>query len=199
MIIRLSSEQTGTSCRQLIGQVSNIFGTLLHVIFVFARFSVFVSILTTALVLISSNVHARQSDFTQPILINGDRSEYDEKTGIHIWSGNVEITQGTMQIKADSVTITLRDNKLSRVEGTGSPIQFQQENEAGELVTGKANAIDYNAENNSLALSGSATLTQPGQRLQSERIVFDINRQKVSAEGGDNGRVSIQIQPPDPK
>jgi len=104
-----------------------------------------------------------------------------------------------MEIKADRITITLRDKKLSRIQGTGSPIQFQQENEAGELVTGNANAIDYNADNNTLALSGTATLSQPGQELRSERIVFDINKQKVSAEGGDNGRVSIQIQPPTTK
>lgn len=180
MIKQSSSEQVGPFSPLII-----LFACLLVFALVFALFS--------------HSVHARQSDFTKPILINADRTEYDEKTGIQIWSGNVEMTQGTMLIKADRITITLRDKKLSRVEGTGSPIKFQQENEAGELVTGNANSIDYNAENNSLALSGSATLTQPGQRLQSERIVFDINRQKVSAEGGDNGRVSIQIQPPEPK
>lgn len=150
-------------------------------------------------VLTVGSAYARESDFTKPIFINADRTEYDEKTGVQIWSGNVVMSQGTMEINADRITITLRDNKLSRVEGTGSPIQFQQENEAGELVKGNANTIDYNADTNSLILGGSATLTQPGQRLKSERIVFDINRQKVSAEGGDNGRVSIQIQPPEPK
>ncbi len=183
MIIRPSGEQTAT------------FSTP-TVFFVCASlFYVLVCALLCAL-LFSASAQARQSDFTQPIFINADRTEYDEQTGVQIWSGNVEMTQGTMLIKADQITITLRDNKLSRVEGTGSPIEFQQENEAGELVKGNATAIDYDAENNSLALSGGATLTQPGQRLQSERIVFDINNQKVSAEGGNNGRVSIQIQPP---
>ncbi len=181
--------------RPSIEHVSKLCVTYSPLIILFACLTVFALVFA----LFSSSVHARQSDFTQPILINADRTEYDEKTGIQIWSGNVEMTQGTMQIKADRITITLRNKKLSRVEGTGSPIKFQQENEAGELVTGNANSIDYDAENNSLALSGSATLTQPGQRLQSERIVFDINKQKVSAEGGENGRVSIQIQPPEPQ
>ncbi len=178
MIMTSSNEQSGT----------------------FSRFVLVIACLCVlCTTMIINKAHARQSDFTQPITINADRTEYDEKSGIQIWSGNVVMTQGTMEIKAERITITLRDKKLSRVEGTGSPIQFQQENEAGELVTGKANAIDYNAEENTLALSGSATLTQPGQRLQSERIVFDINKQKVSAEGGNNGRVSIQIQPPTAK
>jgi len=161
-------------------------------IILFACFTV----LCTAL--ISGSAYARKSDLTKQIFIDGDRSEYDVQAGIQVWvwTGNVEISQGTMEIKADRITVTLRDKKLSRIQGTGSPIEFQQENEAGELVTGNADAIDYDAENNSLALSGNATLTQPGQRLQSERIEFDLNNQKVSADGGNSGRVSIQIQPP---
>jgi len=139
---------------------------------------------------------ARQSDFSKPIDVSADRSEYDEKAGVQVLIGNVEITQGTMQIRADRIAITLRNNQLSSIEGSGSPIQFQQENEAGELVTGKAANIKYNAEDGSLVLTGSATLTQPRQRLQSERIVFNSTEQKVSAEGGEQGRVSIRIQPP---
>lgn len=145
------------------------------------------------------SVYARQSDFSQPIDVSADRSEYDEKAGVQVLFGNVEISQGTMVIKADRIAITLVDNQLSRIEGSGSPIQFQQENETGELVTGEANAIDYDAVTGSLILSGSATLSQPRQRLKSERIVFNSTEQKVSAEGGDNGRVSIRIQPPTDK
>lgn len=152
-----------------------------------------------ALALCSNVAHARKSDFTQPIDVSADRSEFDEKAGVQVLIGNVEISQGTMQIKAERIAITLKDNRLSKIEGTGSPIQFRQENEAGEMVTGEANAISYNAENGSLVLTGGATLEQPRQRLKSERIVFNSAEQKVSAEGGDKGRVSIRIQPPDPE
>jgi len=154
--------------------------------------------LLCALAIVHS-AHARESDFSQPIDVSADRSEYDEKAGVQVLFGNVEITQGTMLIKAERIAITLVDNELSRIEGSGSPIEFQQENEAGELVTGRANAIDYDAIGGSLVLTGNAILTQPRQRLQSERIVFDSTEQKVSAEGGSNGRVNIRIQPPEPK
>lgn len=147
--------------------------------------------------LVASNAHARKSDFTKPIDVNADRSEFDEKAGIQVLIGNVEIIQGTMLIKADRIAISLdENNELSKIEGNGSPIQFQQENEAGESITGQAQSIEYNAKNGSLILAGNATLKQPGQRLQSERIVFNSSEQKVSAEGGEKGRVSIRIQPP---
>lgn len=178
---RSSSDQSNT---HLLLTTSNIVFTLLC------------ASLVLCAILFGHSAQARNSDFSKPINIFADRTEYDEKTGIQVWVGNVEMSQGTMVIKADRIKITLRDKKLSRIQGTGTPIEFQQENEAGELVTGQANAIDYQAELNSLALSGNATLTQPGQRLQSERIEFDLIKQKVSAEGGNKGRVSIQIQPP---
>lgn len=139
---------------------------------------------------------ARKSDFSKPIDVSADRSEFDENSGVQVLIGRVEIRQGTMLIKADRIAITLKNNQLAQIEGSGSPIRFEQENEEGDLVTGEANNISYNAQNGSLVLSGSATLTQPRQRLQSERIEFNSSQQKVSADGGDKGRVSIRIQPP---
>lgn len=161
-------------------------------------FTAFLALLFSVAVF-SNIAWARKSDFSQPIDVSADRSEFDEKAGVQVLIGNVEISQGTMRIKADRIAITLKNNRLSRIDGSGSPIQFQQENEAGELVTGEANEINYNAEDGSLVLTGKATLKQPRQRLQSERIVFNSTEQKVSAEGGESGRVSIRIQPPEPQ
>lgn len=142
-------------------------------------------------------VQARQSDLTQAIDVRADKSEYDEKAGTQTLSGNVEISQGTLRISADKIAISLKDNALHTISGTGSPIQFQQENEAGELMKGEARNIIYDALAGTLTLEGAASLSQPRQNLVSERITFDARTQKVSAEGGGNtGRVTIQILPP---
>jgi len=130
--------------------------------------------------------------------VQADRSEYDEQQGVQTLIGNVVITQGTMKIRADRIAIYLVDNKLSRIQGIGDPIRFEQQNEAGELVTGEAREINYDAVAASLVLAGKATLSQPRQELVSERIVFDSITQTVRAEGGDKGRVNIRIQAPDP-
>ena len=152
------------------------------------------------LVLIStSNTSlARESDRDQPIDVSADSSEFDEKAGVQTLQGNVQITQGTMQINADFIAITLQDNALSKIEGRGSPIRFEQENESGELMQGEASEIIYNAVDGTLILTGSASLSQPRQNLTSEKIIFNTQTQKISADGGgaDGGRVSIQIQPP---
>ena len=140
---------------------------------------------------------ARQNDLEQPIDIRADKSEFDEKAGTQTLTGNVEITQGSMRITADRIAITLKNNALSTITGTGSPIHFEQQNEAGELMSGEAQRISYDALAGTLTLEGKATLSQPKQELVSERITFNARTQKVSAEGGPTaGRVSIQIQPP---
>lgn len=153
--------------------------------------------LTLMMLCTSHTAMARQSDLEQPIDIRADSSEFDEKAGVQSLSGNVQISQGTLKISADFIAITLKDNALHKIEGRGSPIIFTQENESGELMQGKAREIMYNANNGTLVLKGAASLSQPKQSLTSEQITFNTRTQKVNAEGGgNNGRVSIQIQPP---
>ena len=149
-----------------------------------------------ALGLCAGTANAKKSDLSQPIDVSADRSEYDEQKGIQSLIGNVEIKQGTMRIKATKIEIYLKDNRLNKIEGVGNPIIFEQKNEADELVSGRADSISYDATNGTLILIGNATLNQPRQQLESQRIVFDSRKQKVSAEGGDKGRVSIRIEAP---
>ena len=144
----------------------------------------------------ATTANAKKSDLSQAIDVSADRSEFDEQKGIQSLIGNVEIKQGTMRIKASKIEIHLKDNRLNRIVGVGDPISFEQKNEADELVTGSADSIDYDATNGTLILIGNATLSQPRQELKSQRIVFDSTKQKVSAEGGDKGRVTIRIDAP---
>ena len=156
-------------------------------------------LLCACLVFPSVSVLAKTTDFEQPIDVKADRSEYDEKAGIQSLIGNVRITQGTILILADRITVKLKDNKLSVIKGKGSPIEFSQQNDAGETITGRCAEITYDAVNGRLTLEGNATLTEPKQSLRSEQIIFDSLTQTVVAEGGESGQVSITLQPPDPK
>lgn len=147
--------------------------------------------------LTSGFTQAREGDLSQPIDVKADKSEFDEKAGKQTLSGNVEISQGTMKINADEIAISLKDNALHTISGTGNPIQFEQENDSGDMMKGEAESIIYDAIAGTLTLKGAATLSQPRQNLVSDLIVFDARTQKVNAEGGGStGRVSIQILPP---
>lgn len=139
---------------------------------------------------------ARKADFSKPIDVQADSSEFDEKTGMQTLRGNVQIIQGTMKIKADEISVSIVNGKLAVIRGKGSPIAFEQENEEGKLVSGHSDEIVYNAVEAKLVMTGNAALKQPDQELSGDRIEFDSKSQKVRAEGGANGRVRIKIQPP---
>ena len=153
---------------------------------------------TVLAMLVSTAITAKTGDESQPIDVSADRSEYDDNAGIQRLVGNVEIVQGTMKIRADEIAIHLKDNRLAKIEGSGSPIRFEQQNDLNETIVGEANSIDYNAANGTLILAGNARLKQPRQELNSTRIVFNSRAQTVKAEGGEKGRVNIRIQPPEP-
>ncbi len=144
--------------------------------------------------------HARESDLAQPVDVSADRSQFDERAGTQVLEGNVDIRQGTLRIRADRIEIRLADGRLASIDGAGSPIRFEQEDEAGEPMRGEARRIRYDAVAGDLVLEGGATLSRPRQELTSERIRFDARTQTVSAEGdggdGDTGRVNIRIEPP---
>lgn len=155
------------------------------------------SLFVLGCVMTAGFTQARESDLSQPIDVKADKSEFDEKAGTQTLSGNVEISQGTLKISADEIAIALKDNALHTISGTGSPIQFEQENDSGDIMKGEAESIIYDAIAGTLTLKGAATLSQPRQNLVSDLIVFDARTQKVNAEGGGStGRVSIQILPP---
>jgi len=170
-------------------------GTLLYATLKLALKLALTLVLAQAL---SLSVNAKTGDEKQPIDVNADRSEYDNNAGIQRLIGNVEIIQGSMKISAEEIAIHLKDNRLARIEGTGTPIRFEQQNDLNETIVGEATSIDYNAIDGTLILSGSARLKQPRQELNSSRIVFNSRAETVKAEGGDQGRVSIRIQPPEP-
>lgn len=158
------------------------------------KHTLFVFMLTMSL--LAAAAKAKDGDENRPIDVNADRSEYDDKAGIQRLSGNVEIVQGSLKITAEEIAIHLKDRRLARIEGSGNPIRFEQLNNADEPIVGEATTIDYNAIDGTLILTGSARLKQPRQELNSNRIVFNSRAQTVQADGGDKGRVTLRIQPP---
>ena len=50
-------------------------------------------------------LEALESDLEQPIMIEADSLEIDDREGTSLYRGNVDIRQGTIHITADSVKV----------------------------------------------------------------------------------------------
>jgi len=138
---------------------------------------------------------AETGDASQPVNVQADQSEFDERAGIQKLSGNVEITQGTLKVKADSIQIELKDGALFRIIGTGNPIEFQQKTDEGAIMRGQSKRIEYNTQTTQITFSGDARFRRPGQQLTGSSITYNISELTFKAAGDAKSRVNIVLQP----
>jgi lipopolysaccharide export system protein LptA len=142
---------------------------------------------------------ALESDREQPVYIEADSVELDDLQDTSVYTGNVQIDQGSMRILADQVTVKHKEDRHPRfIVAVGNPVRYKQdvEDNKGE-VRAHAQRMEYDADKDELTLIDQAELTQASDRFASDRIVYDRARSQVkagtSAQG--SGRVRITFTP----
>lgn len=140
---------------------------------------------------------ALSSDKDQPIHIEADRADLDERRGISVYRGGVVMTRGTLRITGDEITLYVRDDTVRKAVAVGTPATYRQRPDGREEdIRAEARRMEYHAEQNKVILLGGALLQQGGNMFRSERIEYDLARDVVNAGGGTgNERVRVIIQP----
>lgn len=142
-----------------------------------------------------------KADTDQPITIEADRAEINERDQISIYNGNVELTQGGLKVWADVVTVYTVENELDRIEATGNPARYQQERVNEETIRGHSQLLDYDANSEQVLLRQEAELWQGENYFSGERILYDMQTENVLANAAKPGsdknsqRVQVIIQP----
>lgn len=159
------------------------------------------AVLALALLLPGAGLRALPNDRDQPIYIQSDRAERDERKGFTVYTGDVEVDQGSLHISADRVEIATNADDVSTIVATGNPAKMHQKPEPdSEPVYLNARRIEYDAGNEVLTLLQKATVTQEGGgQVTGEKIVYYIREQRVKATAGDSaagkGRVRTVLPP----
>jgi|TARA_B110000908_G_scaffold165195_2_gene214258 lipopolysaccharide export system protein LptA len=132
---------------------------------------------------------ALPDDRQQPISIESDYAERNEKTGRTVYRGNVVISQGSVLIEAEEITLHVENSKISRIECTGKPASYQQKTALeGPTMIARADNIDYLPSTNKLALKHNAMLTRDGTIIKGDSIDYDIDKQTWKAKGDNQGQ-----------
>lgn len=148
-----------------------------------------------------TSLHALPSDREQPIHIQSDTAERNEKKGTTVYRGDVQMDQGTLQIKADKVVIHSVDNQVNMIIATGKPARYHQKPEANKpAVKASGNTIEYLVSEEKLRLIKNASLIQnDGTTMTGERINYDMKGAVVKAAGQSNStrpkRIHMVIPP----
>lgn len=146
---------------------------------------------------LSLTAHALPSDANEPIRLLADKATYSESTGVTSYSGNVIITQGTLKLTANNITVNLsKGRSINSAVATGSPATMQQMiSQDKGLAKGQANKIDYNAVNGIVTLTGNAKLVQNGASFAGNVIRYSLKAGDVEATAGGSQRVELVFPP----
>lgn len=147
----------------------------------------------------SSPSYALASDREQPIYIESDSAERDDKKGITIYQGKVKMDQGSMRIVADKITIHSVDNRVHMIVATGNPARYQQKPSPDkQLVVAEGGTIRYEIDPERLELLKNASIKQEGTTMTGDRIDYNITESLVKAAGSNrssNQRIKMVIPP----
>lgn len=146
----------------------------------------------------AGGAHALSSDKEQPLNIDADTVEIDDKAGVSVYKGNVTATQGTLVLDADIVTIYSPQRELDKVIAEGNPARYKQRpDNKDEDVRAKAQRMEYYADKGKLILLEGGHLWQGQDEFSGNRIEYDTRRDVVNASMSSSGkeRVRIVIQP----
>jgi|GEM_PF-317783 len=137
------------------------------------------------------------SDRNLPMVIEADRAELNDGKGVSVYHGNVRVTQGTLVLTGDTMTVYNKGDEVDRVIMDGSPATYQQRpDDKDQDVHAKALRMEYYTNPEYIILLKEAEVEQEGDRLRSERIEYDVVKDKVNAGTNEpNGGVRIIIQP----
>jgi lipopolysaccharide export system protein LptA len=136
-------------------------------------------------------------DSDLPIHIRADSAELDEREGTVIYRGDVRMTQGTVELSADLVTILLENDQVVQITAEGDRASYRQQvGEDGDMVTALARTIIYMTQDEQVELIGNAHLSQRQNEFTGRMIRYDMRAGRVVAEGENNEGVRMILQPP---
>ena len=153
--------------------------------------------------LITSLSQALPSDREQPIKITADSAVRNEQTGETRYEGSVELTQGSLHIEADLLTLYQNDGAADGlITATGTPATLQQTPQEGKApIKAAAHRIAYDQKGDKVTLTENARIEQDGAIVTGATIDYVLSQQRVTANSdqttgqGTGQRVEMIIPP----
>ena len=166
-------------------------------------------ILGVALMTALGAVHAETADRDKPIEINADNFQGDEVAQTAIYTGRVEVHQGTLEILGDKLTISISPEGYRTITVTGNPVRMKERRDAKtpgveEWVHASSLTAVYDEQTDVVTLTELAKLARSENGLvkdssAGEKIVYNLRTARSRVEGavvdGKRNRVSTVLAP----
>ena len=147
---------------------------------------------------------AERADRTRPINLESDRMHVDDVRKLSVFEGKVVMTQGTLSIRADKVTVRQDKDGYQYGSASGNPATFRQKRDGSDgYIQGEAARIEYDGKLDRVEFFDRARLLrEPADEVRGDYISYDarseyftVNGAGGSVPGNPAGRVHAVIQP----
>lgn len=153
---------------------------------------------------------AEKADRAQPLHFAADNARVDEGQRLNVLTGNVDITKGTMAIRADRVEIRQNADgtqSATATGGQGGRSYFKQKRDGvDELIEGESEKIFYDGRDDTVHFTGRAVMRRivagvASDEVNGQAIRYDNKTGVYQVMGGNpaggssSGRVRGVISP----
>ena len=136
---------------------------------------------------------AERADRDKPINLDADKITVDDARKVHIFEGNVQLTQGTLVIKADKIVVTQDANGNQLSVATGGPgglSHIRQKREGrDEYIDGEADRIENDSKTDKSELFGHAKVRSGLDEVRGQYISYDGKTENYLVTNGPNGTI----------
>lgn len=144
------------------------------------------TIAAVAAVPASSQSALQGLDTGQPVNVEADRIEVQDRADRAIFAGNVIARQGNLTLNASRITVAYSG-------GAGSGIQVQRLDASGGVTVRSPNETArggfgvYDLNRRIITLLGGVELTRAGNTVRGGRLVIDLNSGRAVVDGASQG------------
>jgi lipopolysaccharide export system protein LptA len=158
-----------------------------------------------ALVLAAAPATAEKADRDKPVNLEADRVDLDDARKEAVFQGNVTLTQGTLMIKADKITVKQDADGFQYGIAFGKPAYFRQKREGfDEYIEGYAERLEYDGKVDKMQMFTNSRILRGGDEVRGDYISYNAvteffqvigGGRNAATEGNPQGRVRAVIQP----
>ena len=146
---------------------------------------------------------AERADRDQPLYLEADQVLIDEAKKISTFTGNVQLTQGTVLMRGDKITVTEDKDGFKRGMVQGKTASFRQKREGlDDYVEGNGERIEYDMRAEVVNFYVQARVKRGADEVRGEHITYNVKTEIFQVDSGSTHsentvpqRVRVILQP----
>ncbi len=141
--------------------------------------------LLAAVVLSMPAAHAERADRAKPVNVEADRLSLDDLKKESVFEGNVQLTQGSLLLRADRVVVRQDEQGFNYAFATGAPAYFRQKREGfDEYIEGFAQRLEYNGKQDKVEMFTEARVKKGIDEVRGDYISYNAVTEFYEVVGG---------------